>query len=211
MRRSVLVICILFALPAAAAPGVEIGAHYAFVDPSGSNDFRDIGSTFDLESGDGYGLSLGFRLGPRWSIEGTASQLKTDAALAFEGGEPFALGTLEMTAVTATVRMHLLGDSALDPFIGGGAAWVDASTLDDETLLDELDLREVEFDGGATWVAEAGVRLRITPSIVLSVTGKYIAFEPDSTAIFADNPTPSDPVKIVINPVVVTAGIHFRF
>lgn len=33
--------------------------------------------------------------------------------------------------------------------------------------------------------------------------------EPDSAAVFADDPAPSDPVKIEINPSSSTAGIHY--
>lgn len=213
LRMMILVAAALSAsTPLVAQSGLEVGAHYVRLDPSGSNRFDDADAELELDNGSGYGVSLGLRLSGRWSVQAAIASTKSEASIRSDvpPAGSFPLGELKLVPVTATVRLHLLGDARLDPYIGAGASWTSIDSLEGDRLSD-LDLEEIEFDDEVSYVAEAGLRVRISERFLLEAGAKYIPVTSDSVARFIGDAGPGSAVEVELNPIVITGGLIFRF
>lgn len=163
----------------------------------------DIGINFDEEIG--WGLSVDYFWTPRLSTELGVYSLSADGSLDIGVlDESVNLGSLDVVPVTLTLRAHF-GGEAFDFYVGAGGAYA----LFEDLHSDELRLGGVDFieiDDEFTWLANAGLSIRLTQSLRLGLDAKWIPLE--TTAI--DN-LGRDEVDLELDPLLLSGGVIFRF
>lgn len=201
IKRTVIVVALLLLpLAAIAQPKNELGA---FISTSQFEDseINDGLDTIDVEFDEdmGYGVLYNRFWFGGFSTEFAYQQLGADLTLSFEDISGNA-GSLDLDILSATGQFHFARGSMLSPYIGGGVAYVSgqAGSIDEEEL-DDADLeKEVEF------LANAGLNLNLGRSFAIFLDGKYILYE-------ARGEGDSDADALDVNPLIVAAGIKFRF
>lgn len=195
-------LCLLLALPLHAAE-FEAGASHVIAMPSG-----DTG-TLDVKTSRGFSGHVEVFWSDRVSTRGMATFLNPAAILFPENPPPtdVDLGTLGLDIYSATARFHCGSRRRLSAFAGGGAALVVIGNLDDQFG----DAVEVEFDPEATFVAEAGLRYRLYPEIVLELGVTYLPVEAEANVLRAADPRYPLPSTIAVDPLIVSIGAAWRF
>jgi outer membrane protein W len=203
---AVVVFPILAAAQQLPANDVGVWVSTAQFDETSETD-PDIGAEVSLEFDEnvGYGVTFSHYWGNSLAVEFGAQKLGGDLNLSVEG--PAAdftakVGELDLQAYSATLQWHFARGSRISPYIGGGAAFVTAD-FDAEPIEGEPD-EQVDLDNETTWLANAGINFALTPSLSLGIDGKYIAYEPKGEG-------DSDEDRLDVNPLVLSAGLRFRF
>jgi outer membrane protein W len=70
--------------------------------------------------------------------------------------------------------------------------------------LDTAGIGRVKIDHKASWDANAGVNIGLGKMFAVAIDGKYIKYEPDSSAAGTTE-------KLKLDPVVISAGIKLRW
>jgi outer membrane protein W len=186
MRRVFVLLLLFLAIPLRAAEVEAGGAHVlAKAHETGA---------LDVETSRGFGAHVDVFWTDRVSTRASAVFLNPAAYL-----DGIDLGTLGLDIYSATARVHFRPRSRLSAFVGGGAALVSVGNLDDQ-FDDEI---EVEFDPETTFMAEAGLRYRIHPRIVIEASAAYLPLELEA-------PGPLPPA-IAVDPLIVSVGAAWRF
>lgn len=204
------VIAILFSVAVAAMPlsaqNVDFGLWA--VSPELQGDTRideasDIGINFDEEIG--WALTADYFWTPRLSTELGVYSFSADGSLDIGVlDESVNLGPLDIVPVTLTLRAHF-GGEAFDFYIGAGGAYATFEDLEsDDLLLGGVEF--IEIDDELTWLANAGLSIRLTQSLRLGLDAKWIPLE--TTAI--DN-LGRDEVDLELDPLLISGGVIFRF
>jgi outer membrane protein W len=215
MKRVLLVIALAF-LPTLAFAQVgmlDVTARAVWADPSGEGDFQDSDADFDLDTSEGYGLGVNIRFGDRISTEFAAAMIESDATLeSGTVGQTFNLGQLEMIPITGTLQFHLLGGSRIDPYIGGGVAYVLFDELSSDDLRDiDPDIEAIDFEDDIGYTANAGITFNILSGMGINLDAKWIKVS-SATVVRETSPTVEpEEVEIDIDPLLISAGINFRF
>lgn len=165
------------------------------------SEIEDAGDVFDLEFDEdmGYGVSYNRYWTPAFSTEFAYQKLGADLTISFEDIAANA-GDLNLDILTATAQFHFAKGAIISPYVGGGAAYIsgEAGSIDVDEL-EDADL-ENEFE----WLANAGVDFNLGQSFGIFIDGKYILYEARAEGDDEDE-------AIDINPLVLAAGIKFRF
>lgn len=201
MRRASILLFLLLTLPLYAAE-IEAGVQHVIAMTG------DTG-TLDIKTSRGFGANLEVFWSDRVSTRAAATFLNPAAILFPENPPPtdVDLGTLGLDIYSATARIHLRPRARFSAFAGGGAALVVIGNLDDQFG----DAVEIEFDPEMTFVAEAGLRYRIYPEIVLEVGVAYLPLEAEADILRASDPRYSLPSTIAVDPLIVSVGAAWRF
>ena len=148
----------------------------------------------------GFGASVNQHWTNRFSTEFDITSLKPELKIAFPG-ETIDAGNIDILAISAIAQWHFGTNPRIDPYAGGGAAYVigtfnptsDSGVNEDVHLQDEL-----------TAVADAGVYFRVTPRTSVGFDARYIRYRP------TDNES-GDEGRLDINPLVYSVAVRFRF
>ena len=119
-------------------------------------------------------------------------------------------GDTQMMPVTASLLFHLAPASWIEMYAGGGGAWVEFRDLKASPGLAGIDVERVKFKSGSGPMAQAGVTLGSWRGVGFNVDAKYLDVDIESQATFSDQTT-SKPLKMDINPWLLSAGVRFRF
>jgi outer membrane protein W len=163
--------------------------------------------TLGFDENIGYGVSYNRYWSNQLSTEFAAQRLGGDIQVsAFDGPGSVTInaGELNMTVLSATLQWHFASNSRIDPYIGAGAAYItgDADVLTD---IDPAAATEnVDLDTETTWLANAGLNFRFSDALSIGADAKYMKYEPR-----AEGDGPQD--RIDVNPLVISAGLKFRF
>ena len=187
MRRASILLLLLITLPLHAAE-IEAGAQHVMAQPMG-----DMG-TLDIPSSRGFGAQLDVFWSERFSTR-LAAVLVNPAAF-LDGTD---MGTLGLDIYSATARYHVPLGAGFSLYGGGGAASVEIGDLDDRFGDEPV----IEFDPETTFVAEAGVRYRIFPRVVLELGAAYVPLE-------LEGPAPLPP-SVSVDPLIVSGAASWRF
>lgn len=202
MRR--LLLLALLAMPASAAE-IEAGIRHVAAGMMGDGRF------------DGGDLHIPHTRG--WAMTGEvfwSDRLSTHAASTFinpavflrpsDPGRPeIDLDTVGINTWSLTARWNF--GSRWAPFAGAGAAYALFGTLDDR-FGDDL---EFELENQLTFVAEAGLRYRILPSVSLDVGAAYMPLDPETRIVHSEDPALRLPEEIELDPLLITGGVSWRF
>ena len=192
MKRFLLVL--LFATSLRAAD-VEVGAQHVVFIP------RDSG-TLDIEVSRGFGAHAEVFWRDAVSTRFAATFLNPASILFPENPPPgdVDLGTLGLDIYSATARFHVPLRGGFSAFAGAGPAYVSIGNLDDRFG----EAVEIDFDPQTTFVAEAGIRYRVHPRVVLEAGASYLPLELNGA------PPPLQPT-VGIDPLTISAGAAWRF
>lgn len=165
------------------------------------NEIQDAGDTFDLEFDEdmGYGVSFNHYWTPAFSTELAYQKLGADLTLSFEDIAADA-GDLDLDVLTATGQFHFARNSLISPYIGGGAAYISGQA----GSIDAAELEDADLEKEIEWLANAGINFNFGKSFGVFVDGKYILYEARAEGDSEDD-------AVDINPLVIAAGIKFRF
>lgn len=207
---------ILLALAAGVTPAlaqnrlIDLSAFATWVDPSGENSFRfdpggsDVQTDFDADQG--WGVAVNVFWSNRISTEFAAAMVEPD--LNIRSAVPFSEG-LQMMPLTAVLQFHLLPRSGFDPYVGVGAAYVIFDDIEGSEDLDEVNIDAIDFDDDVGLVLNAGVSWALSRGFGLYLDGKYVPIESAARAVFTQGP--GQETDIEINPLMLSAGLSFRF
>lgn len=220
MKSVVFVLILLMAIvavPAMAADrSFELKGFAIWVDPNSNGTFNSStpNQPFNIDfKGDlGYGIGANIFFGQALSLELTASEVRPEVTFPGRTRPSGSRGNsnLKMIPLTAVLQWHFAPNGFIDPYIGGGAAYILFDNVSNVNDVSGLNLNEINFKDDVGFAANAGLSFRIAPSFAINVDGKYVPLRSSANAVFAgNNGTASSKVKI--NPVMFSAGIEWRF
>jgi outer membrane protein W len=196
MRIHVIGLALALATLPLAAQTNDVGVWYATAQIKDST-----GLSFD--NAKGFGVSFNhFWTGPL-STEFSVSSLRANAGIDIAGTRALDAGQLKLMPFTANLQWHFARGSMFAPYIGAGLAYVSAKDLSSADL-DAAGIGRVKIDHKASWDANAGVNIGLGKMFAVAIDGKYIKYEPDSTAAGTTE-------KLKLDPVVISAGIKLRW
>lgn len=170
---------------------------------------EDLGD-FELEFEEdmGYGVNFNHYFSPNLSLDLAAQSLSAEMQASLGGGGAtltFDIGEIDLMAYSAALQFHFGRGARFAPYVGGGAAYVtgDVEILEDPEN-DPDATEELDLENEITWLANAGVNINLTPSFAINGDVKYIAYE-------AAGEDAEEGDELEINPLVISAGVRFRF
>ena len=111
--------------------------------------------------------------------------------------------------ITGVLQWHFAPHGTIDPYIGAGATYVLFDTLRNSSDVGNLGVSKIDFKDDAGFCANAGIGFALGPGFAFTIDGKYVPLKSSATAVFASGPNTGARVKI--NPVILSAGLTFRF
>jgi outer membrane protein W len=203
MMRSHLMALVLCAtaLPLAAQSS-DVGVWYESAtihrtdDPNGAIRF---------DRGTGWGISANHFWTGSVSTEVAYASTRSDGRVDFADGTTLDTGRLRLKAVTLVAQWHFAARALIDPYLGAGAARMQASSLSSAELA-AGGVSSVHIDSKVTWCANAGVNINVTKNVAIAVDGKYVRYTPDSAAA-----GDVESVRLKLNPTFIAAGVKLRF
>jgi outer membrane protein W len=162
------------------------------------------GSEVRFDVGTAYGVSYNRFWTTHFSTDVALLSTSNDASVRFGGQELFNAGSLDLRVLALTAQFHCIRHRALDVYAGAGAANVSASDLESADLaLAGID--KVRVASRTTWLANAGAAIGLGHSFAVGVDGKYVRYRPSSAS------PGGDPVRLDVDPMIVTLVLKFRF
>ena len=213
-RRScfALLLLLLAASPVFAAHRFfDLDLNAGWVDPNSNGTFnRSAGRTLDIDfKGDlGYGAGANIFFGDSISLELAASRVRPKANLA-SAGLTSNDNRVNMVPITAVLQWHFAPNGFIDPYIGGGAAYVLFNDINGAKGPVHIGVNRIKFKDDAGFAADAGLSIKLGSNMDIHGDVKYVPLKSSATAVFVTGPDSESRVKI--NPVIATAGVGFRF
>lgn len=168
---------------------------------------------FEVDDETGYGAAVNFYMTDNFSIEVGASLIEPNTIVTETGDIRAVLQNAQTTIipVTAVLQYHFSPDAAWDVYLGGGGAWVLVDDVEgDVGEIEEEDIERIEFDDDAGFVANLGVNIAITDTILLNIDAKYVPLKSPSTIVFGSGQSQAGR-DISFNPLIVSVGGVLRF
>lgn len=199
---------------------VPASAQDRFFDLTGYASWVDTSSegTFDFDGADdidvnfdgtlGYGLAANIFLGDRISTEFAITRVENDVTFRTRAVNNAGTAGVEMMPITGVLQFHFAPNSFIDPYVGGGVAYVLFDDVDGTDELNNVDFERIDFEDDFGFVVNAGLGIRITENFGLTLDGKYVPLESSATArrTIGDREATFD-----MNPVILSAGVSLRF
>jgi outer membrane protein W len=157
---------------------------------------------FDFDETVGASLSYNHYWTPSFSTEFAAIGFGGDMSLSVNGQNVFDVGELHASALTAMGQFHFNRAGRFSPYAGGGIAAVGGEIDAAPDFEDGEDSFELETE--TTWVAGLGADVKITQRWVINLDLRYMPWNAR-----AEGDDIEDAVEI--DPMIVSAGIRFRF
>jgi opacity protein-like surface antigen len=199
IKRILIALSLLLLPLTAAAQSNELGVFIStsqFDDSEITGDFGDTDVEFDEDMG--YGVLYNRFWFGGFSTEFAYQRLGADLTLLFDDVVEGS-AELDLDILSATAQLHFARGGMLSPYIGGGVAYIsgEAGSID----ADELEAADLENE--VEFLANAGLNLGFQ-SFAIFVDGKYVLYE-------ARGEGDSDDDALEINPLIISAGVKFRF
>lgn len=214
MKRISLAICtFLIAAPIFAADRYfDLTGWATWVKPESNKTFSSTSPNqpfnINFKGKLGYGIGANIFFGEAVSLSLDAVEVKPDARFGFPGST-LNQSNLKMIPITGVLQWHFIPKGFIDPYIGGGAAYVIFDKLKNVNDVGRVGVNQINFKDDVGFVANAGLGFNFSPSIGITGDVKYVPVKSSATAVFATGPNQSQ--KIKINPVMASAGLTFHF
>lgn len=192
----------LVAFPLAAQSNeVGLWASWVRLDSTGIVNFDFDEVSFD----DTVGVTVSFDRywTPAISTEFAVSSWSSDASISNGFLTVDDIGSLDIMTYTATGRYHFARESFVSPYLGAGVAFADADEFEFEDAESGEEFSE-PVDSEVTFVANAGLNFNFSPSFGAAIDAKYMPYEATAGA-------DEDQLDLEINPLLISAGVRFRF
>lgn len=203
---------LLFAVPASAQDRFfDLTAYAAWVDTSSEGTFdgiEDVDVNFDGTLG--YGVAANVFFGDRLSTEFAIVRVNSDITFRRRAAGPVVTSDsdAEIMPITAVLQFHLIPNGRIDPYVGAGAAYVLIDDVDAPDELGNIDFETLDFDDDVGLALNAGVGIKLTNNLGLTLDAKYVPLESSARA---HRTTGDQDVTFDINPVIFSAGLSLRF
>ena len=215
MRRVVpisLFLLLLAAVPMSAqSRGFDLTGYVAWLDTSSEGTFDDTTSNpvdVNFDGTMGYGLAANIFFGNRISTEFAIVRVNTDVNIRQRAVGNAGDTEAEMMPITAVLQFHLAPNGTFDPYIGAGAAYVLIDDVDAPDELNNIDFESLDFDDDVGLALNAGLGIRISNNLGITLDAKYVPLESSARA----HRTAGDQdISFDINPVILSAGLSLRF
>ena len=207
-----LIILLSLAVPASAADRfIDLSGFATWVDPNSEGTFDRAPDVFDVDLGDevGFGASVNVFWGDRFSTEFAISQVESPFQLsARERVVNVSDVDVNMIPITGILQWHLAPNGTIDPYVGAGVAYiVFGGDLDDDNTgnlaLDDIEGNDLGF------VVNGGLSLALGSNFAIFGDVKYIPTATAAQAVLNDDE--GTEAEIEISPIIVSAGLSFRF
>lgn len=207
---SLAVALLLLAVPASAQErAFDLTGYAAWVDTSSEGTFEGndpLDVSFDGTMG--YGVGANIFWGDRISTEFAIVRVEND--LNFRTRTINATPTeVEMMPITAVMQFHFAPNGRIDPYVGAGAAYVLFGDVDRPEELSNIDFESIDFEDDLGLALNAGVGIKLTNNLGLTLDAKYVPLESSATAVRPIGG--GSEVKFDMNPVIFSAGLTLRF
>lgn len=212
-RFALLLLVFLIATPIFAADRFfDITGWASWVDPQSNGTFQSSNPNqpFDISFNGklGYGAGVNVFFGKTLSLALDAVEVRPEARFGFPGAATNS-GSLKMIPITGVLQWHFMPSGFIDPYIGGGAAYVLFDNLQDFRDAGKLGLNQINFKDDVGFVANAGLGFNFSPHWGVTADAKYVPVKSSATAVFVTGPNQSQKVKI--NPVMFSGGLTLHF
>jgi len=170
----------------------------------------------DIRHENGYGLGLNAYWTPNFSTEFTASRVKPTATFTPTTGNfnPITGMRIRMTPITGTLQFHFLPHKGIDPYIGGGAAYVMFHTENNSAFNPgNTGLTSVNFRDEWGPLANAGLNFGLSHGFGINLDAKYMWVRARAQSEF-NNVTignVGNGSRLGLNPFLLSAGLRFGF
>jgi len=177
---------------------------------TGHNVSFSPGIRFDPQFGTGGGLGAGlnFFLSDRVSIEAKAAALESQLRIRIVGNDFIAtanLGKAKIYPISAVLQWHLSEHGTIRPYIGAGIAHV---ILQNVNRSISSSATGIHFKDPTGLVVDGGLEFNLSKRFGIYGDARYIPVETKSTATFVGT---SSSVKMNVRPLIVSAGLAWRF
>lgn len=205
-------LAVLVSLPTLAANRFfDLDVNAVWVDPNSSGTFSRTGSrdiNVDFKGDLGYGAAANVFFGNNLSLELAASKVQPKTNITATGS-PATNEQLSMIPITAVLQWHFAPNGFIDPYVGGGAAYVLFDDISGANGPGDTGLNRIRFKDDAGFAADAGLSIKLGSNFDIHGDVKYVPLKASATAVFVTGPNSESRIKI--NPVIATAGVGFRF
>lgn len=203
MSNRILFVLFLFALSLQAFGQSEFGLSLTFPEFDEST-IADPEETLaiDFDESVGIGLSFNHYWTRAFSTELAIQSMSGEMTIAAAGLPVFTAGELNAAAITAMGQWHFNRDGRFSPYVGAGAGFIGGEF---EVAADAESEREsLHLETEATWLAGAGVDIKLTERLLVNADVRYMPWSARAEDGKLDE-------RLEIDPVVVSAGIKFRW
>jgi outer membrane protein W len=202
IKRTLVALSLLL-LPLAAAaqqPSNEVGIFISTSQFENSEISDGVDSIeFNFEEDMGYGVLYNRYWTNSFSTEVAYQRLGADLTVGFQDIVED-VGQLDLDILSATAQLHFLRGGVLSPYVGGGVAYVSGEA----GAIDEDELGSTDLEKEIDFLVNAGLDFKVGRSLSIFLDGKYVMYE-------ARGEGDSDADAVEINPLIVSAGLKFRF
>ena len=211
MRIAIVLTCIAAVPLFAADRTFDLTGWAAWVDPNSSGTFNSPAPNqpfnIDFNGKLGYGIGANIFFGSNVSAAFDIVQVRPNTNVRLRpvvGGRTTTRGT-RMTPLTAVLQWHFAPSGFVDPYVGGGAAYV---LFDDTSVFGTPNLTRINYKDDVGFAVNGGVSLRLSRMLALTADGKYVPLKSSAKAVFTNGTTTT---KVKINPVIFSGGLSLRF
>ena len=215
MKRAVpitLILLLVAAVPMSAqSRGFDLTGYVSWVDTSSEGTFDETTSNpvdVNFDGTLGYGLAANVFFSDRISAELAIVRVDSDVTFRQRAVNNPGDTQGELMPITAVLQFHLAPNGRFDPYIGAGAAYVLIDDVDSPDELNNLDFESIDFDDDVGLALNAGLGIKLTNNLGLTLDAKYVPLESSARAVRTSGTTD---VKFDINPVILSGGLSLRF
>lgn len=218
MKKLILILAIAtLATTTAFAQSVELIGRYAWMTTDANEDIEGVADRndirFEVDDETGYGAAINIYWSDHISTEIGASWIEP-STIVTETGDIRAVLQNEQTTIipiTAVLQYHFSPDGAWDFYIGAGGAWVIFDDFaSDVAELEDDDIDRIDFDDDAGLAANVGVNVMLADNFAFNIDAKYVPLKSATTVVFGSGDA-TDATEISFNPLIVSAGVSWRF
>ena len=209
-KLTVALLTLLAAAPLMAQRRIELLIDAEGARRTGHNESFTPGFRFDPEfgTGGGAGIGLNFFITDRVSIETKAAALESNLRVRIVGTDFIAtanLGHAQIFPISAVLQWHLSEHGTIRPYLGAGVAHV---ILHDVNRSVGPSATGIHFKDPTGFVVDGGLEFNLSKRFGIYGDARYIPVETKSTASFTGT---TSSVKMNVRPLIVSAGIAWRF
>lgn len=161
--------------------------------------------TFDFNEHRGVNLTFNHHWTPSFSTELAAQTFGGDMSVAGGGFPAIVVGEINAAAISGMGQFHFGRFGRFSPYVGGGIAFVGGEfQIASDVELEPGDDDTVDLETEATWIAGAGVNVKLTERVLLNGDVRYMPW----------SATPEDGAledSIDLDPMLVSVGVKFRW
>jgi outer membrane protein len=185
---------------------ITLTARAVWTDPKasfGNATSNTLRPTLDRSTGGGVALTGFFsdNIAGEVGISRTKSDLTAGS---------FALGSLQMTPVTATLQYHFTPKSFADVYAGAGGAYALFKSVRGGNDFGLFGYQAIDFDNHVGWLVNGGTNIRVGDRWGLNFDAKYMRFNVSTSARLTDGAR-TNKTSVRLAPLTFGAGVTFRF